>query len=199
MSRRAPRQMPDLVGAVGEVGDLLARPYAAPHPLGSVGEPAHRLGDGVGKRNESTSITEARTTKKRNIAQRSEAMTRSISPPCVESSSAPRRRRPLDRHATETIVSPAALMRRGFASCPAAPRRPRAATCRWSSNRRPRAASGRREGEAGIGPEPSPPRQSAIAVTSASARSPAHERKAIASRAAAGRHGRKCARACGSA
>ena len=50
MSRSAPRQMADLVGARGEVGDLLARFDAAPHALGRLGEFAHRLGDGVGER-----------------------------------------------------------------------------------------------------------------------------------------------------
>ena len=50
ISRSAPRQVPDLVGPGGEVGDLLARPYAAPHPLSGRREPPHRLGDRVGKR-----------------------------------------------------------------------------------------------------------------------------------------------------
>ena len=45
-----PRQMPDLVRARREIRNLLARANAAPHPFGGVGEPANRLGDGVGER-----------------------------------------------------------------------------------------------------------------------------------------------------
>ena len=50
MSRSARDKMADLVRARGEIGNLLARPDAAPHALGGVGEPAHRLGDRVGER-----------------------------------------------------------------------------------------------------------------------------------------------------
>ena len=61
---------------------------------------------------DSTSITAASTTKKRRIAQRSEAITRSMSPPCVESCSAPRVAIMCwIGTATETIVSPSSLIR----------------------------------------------------------------------------------------
>ena len=42
-------QMADLVGAVGEVGDLGARLDAVAHPLGRRREPAQRAGDGAGE------------------------------------------------------------------------------------------------------------------------------------------------------
>lgn len=40
-------QMPDLVAAAGKVGNLHARADAAPDPLGAVGQPPHRSGDGA--------------------------------------------------------------------------------------------------------------------------------------------------------
>ena len=48
--RENARQMPDLVLAAAEIGDLrTAMPDAAPHPLGGGGEPAHRAGDRAGE------------------------------------------------------------------------------------------------------------------------------------------------------
>ena len=91
MSRSAPRQMADLVGAGGEVGDLLARLDAAPHPLGGVGELAHRLGDGVGERQRQHQHHRRQHQEERAAAPSAPtAITVSMSPPCVESSSAPR-------------------------------------------------------------------------------------------------------------
>ena len=43
------REVADLVGAGGEVGDLLPRPDAAPDPLRRGRQPPHRLGDRVGE------------------------------------------------------------------------------------------------------------------------------------------------------
>ena len=41
-------EMADLVAAAGEIGNLDAGANAATHPLGAVGEPAYRSGDGAG-------------------------------------------------------------------------------------------------------------------------------------------------------
>ncbi|HEX7436802.1 MAG TPA: hypothetical protein VF308_08845, partial [Caldimonas sp.] len=43
------RQMPDLVAPAGEIRNLDAGADAPSHPLGAVGQPAHRAGDGAGQ------------------------------------------------------------------------------------------------------------------------------------------------------
>ena len=42
-------QMADLVAPVGEIRDFDARAHPPPHPLGGIGEAAHRTGDGAGE------------------------------------------------------------------------------------------------------------------------------------------------------
>ena len=108
------REMADLVGARGEIGDLLARLDAAPHPLGRLGELAHRLGDRAGERTATARTSPPPSTrKKRRIAQRSDAMI------CVDVAALRRQQqraahasaRAGSARATETIVSPLALTR----------------------------------------------------------------------------------------
>ncbi len=112
---------------------------------------------------DSISITAASTRKKRSSAQRSEAMTESMSPPWVESSSAPRIvRRSLDRHADRDDR----LARRVDANGRFGLSRQRVGDFRQRlAVGYPIVADapllGRREGMARFGPQPPPPRRAA--------------------------------------
>ena len=85
------RQMADLVGAVGEVRDLLARLDARAARARRLREAAHRPGDGAGEQQrQHDHHARRRPGRPAGCANRSEAMMPSMSPPWVESSSAPR-------------------------------------------------------------------------------------------------------------
>ena len=152
---------------------------------------------------DSTIMTSAATRKTCSRAKRSEAMILSMSPPCVESSSAPRtERKRCTGTATETMVSPRAFWRTTVARhAGRAPAAPRAASCR-SPGRSPRDG---RPIAAGTGSRmlvPGALDEALVLLARAAAGRSAGCRRAsrgCANRAAGRPRGRRCAPACGSA
>ena len=155
------REMADFVRAVGEVGNLLARLDAAPHALGRLGELAHRLGDRIGERQ--------RKHQHHRRQDQEEPQQRpslggddgiDVAALGREQQRAADRRRPLDRHATETIVSPAASTRTADSVCPFSASATSGSDLPLVIQSSADAALlGRRERVARLGPEPPPPGQ----------------------------------------
>src|SRR5438046_2168179 len=82
-------QMPDLILAVGQVGDLHPRADAVAHPLGAFGEPLDRPAMVRARNSDSTTMTASRMKNSLTICSRSASTAWLMSPPWVDSSSAP--------------------------------------------------------------------------------------------------------------
>ena len=89
-------------------------------PFGAVGEPAHRAGDGAGEQHREHHHDAGRDQEHAHDRSRSASTIWSMSPPCVDSSSAPRTaRKRCTGTATETMTSPRSLTRTMLAFWPA--------------------------------------------------------------------------------
>ena len=128
MSRRAPDRWP--ISSDRSVKSGISWRDRVPRRTRSAASASRRTGPAMApaRNSDSTIITMAATRKTCSRANRSDAMMVSMSPPCVDSSSTPwtERRRWIGT-ATETMVSPRALVRTSLERSPA--------KARWTSGR----------------------------------------------------------------